>query len=175
MTHFLNKNHKPILTLNWRWVSRFFLYFLLDTYYVDLLLVINGISPTQCNIYRELDVFRWWLILLCINLAYLTHYSGIHTKAACSEGSIAGNIRQQFKGQRYFPRVLHFNNKRANNVRKKKNVKGNGGWGDYRDRQMCLAIANHTISELTLQKLQFENFIISWNVKSGCAFQMNLM
>ena len=46
------------------------------------------------------------------------------------------------------------NTKRGNTVGDE-GKDGFGGWGDYRDRQMCLAIANRTISEQTIKNLQF--------------------
>ncbi|KAK7069114.1 Alpha-1,6-mannosyl-glycoprotein 2-beta-N-acetylglucosaminyltransferase, partial [Halocaridina rubra] len=54
-----------------------------------------------------------------------------------------------------FPKTLAWQNVYRSSGRVKR---GNGGWGDFRDRMLCQAIWNGTATEETLQKLQSPEF-----------------
>ncbi|XP_068238160.1 alpha-1,6-mannosyl-glycoprotein 2-beta-N-acetylglucosaminyltransferase-like isoform X2 [Palaemon carinicauda] len=54
-----------------------------------------------------------------------------------------------------FPKHLAYQNVYRGSGRVKK---GNGGWGDFRDRQLCRAIWNGTVSEETLKRLEMNQF-----------------
>lgn len=54
-----------------------------------------------------------------------------------------------------FPKHLAYQNVYRGSGRVKK---GNGGWGDFRDRQLCRAIWNGTASEETLKRLEMNQF-----------------
>lgn len=84
-------------------------------------------------------------------------YSGTHVKKKSCDVSkevvVAYNRFNAVK-QHLFPSTLSLQSPYRSSGKHKR---GNGGWGDLRDRQLCLAIANGTATETTIQRLQLPN------------------
>ncbi|KAF2354991.1 N-acetylglucosaminyltransferase II [Trinorchestia longiramus] len=78
---------------------------------------------------------------------------GTHAAPAdCERVSPAASIQprlQEIKSL-LFPKSLQLKQK----IKSKTRNKGNGGWGDRRDIELCLAVANRTATEQTLRNLQ---------------------
>ncbi|KAG0728419.1 Alpha-1,6-mannosyl-glycoprotein 2-beta-N-acetylglucosaminyltransferase [Chionoecetes opilio] len=96
------------------------------------------------------------LLMLSVRLTRVLHLGscGTHVrKKGCDVKAEVRNAVSRFASSRewLFPETLALQGSWKSSGKPKR---GNGGWGDYRDRQLCLAIGNHTADEATLGRLQ---------------------
>ncbi|KAK3868998.1 hypothetical protein Pcinc_025659 [Petrolisthes cinctipes] len=95
--------------------------------------------------------------MFSIRLSRVAHVGscGTHVKKkSCDVGAEVMVAHNRFKAvsQYLFPKTLILQSTHRSSGKTKK---GNGGWGDYRDQQLCLAIANGTATQNTIERLQF--------------------
>ncbi|CAL4146366.1 unnamed protein product, partial [Meganyctiphanes norvegica] len=146
------------------WVTKHNLGFVLDYK------VWQGIKA--CGIqFCEYDDYNWdWtlsslihtcikpkLSMLHIKFARVMHVGSCGThirKSNCDIGKEVAAVKQRYKtGQQWlFPKTLKMQGAYHNSQKPKK---GNGGWGDFRDRLLCRAMSIGKASQNTIKSLQF--------------------
>ena len=90
------------------------------------------------------------------NSIFALFFSGVHhKKKTCEAGIVVQKVRDILSRAEGFlyPKDLTVT-RTVQKKRKQKLPKGNGGWGDRRDRQLCLKLSQE---DLTATENQFQN------------------
>lgn len=78
-------------------------------------------------------------------LIYASNFSGVHhKKVQCEAANVVKKVQDILvKAKSFlFPTDLKVVKAKPPNNKKQKNPKGNGGWGDHRDRALCMNMAS---------------------------------
>ena len=79
-----------------------------------------------------------------------------HKKKYCDTNKVTKKVKDILvKAKSYlYPTELSLAKVVPKRTKKQKNQKGNGGWGDHRDRALCMNMANSNQTSTNLDKMQ---------------------
>ena len=99
------------------------------------------------------------IIIRIMTIFLVSSSSGIHVRNSdCDLKNIYKNLQKMLAVIKpdLFPSVL----KAGKPLPLLKPIKPNGGWSDWRDRQLCASIANFTDTSETISRLQFLDVVL---------------
>lgn len=101
----------------------------------------DGGERTAClSHWRMVSARPATIFTLCSSLLLCSAFSGVHHKKSnCESNQVISKVQQVLKvargAQQLFPRSISLT--QTSVIKKTKLRKGNGGWGDQRDHQLC--------------------------------------
>lgn len=140
-----NKLHAMVMWTKWLWAPVVHIYLPI---YLNYFLLKLGRQRTTgfshwrmvCTNTNLISISKWNTIFL---LNFYSHFSGVHHKKKnCESNQVISKVQQVLriatKSRQFYPKTLTLTV--ASVVKKSKLRKGNGGWSDVRDHNLCLNV-----------------------------------